>query len=379
MKTQRLQRFAALLTAMFAVFTVYGTAMAMTQNAELAVSAKSAILLGSSTNKVLYAKNAHEKLPMASTTKIMTAILAIENGNLADTVTVTEEAYGTEGSSMYLRLNEKICLKDLLYGLMLLSGNDAAVAIAMHIGGSVEGFALMMNEKAKAIGAHNTHFVTPNGLHDGEHYTTAYDLALITSHAMRDPVFREIVSTTYYKTATGEVIRTFKNKNKLLWEYEGGNGVKTGYTSQAGKCLVFSAEREGMLLIGVVLNCPNMFETAKSMLDYGFAAYKQKKIVAAGEPIAWCRVEGGKKNTLALCVKEDIMVMLKHGETETLRTRILLDEPLHAPLGEDTQAGTLEIREDGRLICTRVLYPCEPVDSARFGDYLERLFERWCV
>jgi len=369
----------AALLAAFAVFAVFSEAMAASEENEPKVSAAGAMLMDAATNKVLYAKTAHEKLPMASTTKIMTAILAIEHGNPETLVRVTKEAYGVEGSSMYLRMNEELSLKDLLYGLMLLSGNDAAVAIAIHIGGSVEGFAAMMNKKAKAIGANNTHFVTPNGLHDDEHYTTAYDLALIASYAMRNPLFLEIVSTTYYRTTTGELVRTFKNKNKILWEYEGGNGIKTGYTSAAGKCLVFSAERDGMLLIGVVLNCPQMFDAAKEILDYGFSAFEQKKLIGAGDTVAWSRVEGGKKSTLALCVKEDIMILLKHGETETLRTRILIDEPLKAPVEEDKAVGMLEIREDGRLLTQTALYPKESVASAVFGDYLERLFMRWCV
>lgn len=140
---------------------------------------------------------------------------------------------------MYLRLGEKISLRDLVYGLMLISGNDAAVAIAVHVGGSVAGFAALMNEKAQALGALNTHFVTPNGLHDPDHYTTAYDLALIASYAMQNGTFREIVGTTYYRTETGEITRTIKNKNKLLWEYEGGNGVKTGYTMAGWKMPCF--------------------------------------------------------------------------------------------------------------------------------------------
>ncbi|HWR19998.1 MAG TPA: D-alanyl-D-alanine carboxypeptidase family protein, partial [Clostridia bacterium] len=219
--------------------------------------AVSAILLEAGTGKVLYEKNAYIKLPMASTTKVMTAILALECCALSDTVTVTEDAYGTEGSSIYLELEEKMSVEDLLYGLMLNSGNDAAVALAVHIGGSLEGFANLMNAKAREIGANNTNFVTPHGLPNGDHYTTAYDLALISAYALKNEDFCTIVGTTYHRTTTGNFQRTFKNKNKLLWQYEGGNGIKTGYTKAAGKCLSFAAQREGMQLIGVVLNCPD--------------------------------------------------------------------------------------------------------------------------
>lgn len=379
MKRLLLQRLMAALLAAFAVFAVFDTALAETKGEEPIIDAAGAVLMDGMTNKVLYAKTAHEKLPMASTTKIMTAILAIEHGNLDSTVNVPKEAFGTEGSSMYLRLNEKLSLRDLLYGLMLLSGNDAAVAIAIHIGGSIERFASMMNEKAKEIGANNTNFVTPNGLHDDAHYTTAYDLALIAAHAMRNDTFREIVSTTYYRAETGEVIRTFKNKNRLLWEYEGGNGIKTGYTSVAGKCLVFSAERDGTTLIGVVLKCPQMFDAAKALLDYGFGAFSKVKLISSGDSVARVRVEGAKKSTLALCVKEDIMILLKNGDTETLRTRVRVDAPLIAPVDAAIPVGMLEIREDGRLLCQSALYPVENVESAAFSDHLERLFKRWCV
>lgn len=331
------------------------------------------------TNKVLYAKTAHEKLPMASTTKIMTAILAIESGNLDALVTIPKEAYGVEGSSMYLRLGEQISLRDLIYGLMLVSGNDAAVAIAIHVGGSLAGFAALMNAKAEVLGAHNTHFVTPNGLHDQEHYTTAYDLARIASYAMQNETFREIVGTTYYRTTTGEITRTVKNKNKILWEYEGGNGIKTGYTTAAGKCLVFSAERDGILLVGVVLNCPDMFPAAKRLLDYGFETYKPETIVAAGDQIARIRVSGGKKNALALAAKEDIIILVKDGDSTTVRTVVKLAEQAQAPVAQGDGLGTLEVWEDGHILAQTELVAAEAVESAAFSDYLERLFRRWSV
>ena len=315
-----LQRITAALLAAIVMFSLSGNTQAEPERDTVDVSAGGVMLMDARTHKVLYAKTAHEKLPMASTTKIMTAILAIEAGNLDALVTVPQEAYGVEGSSMYLRLGEQISMRDLLYGLMLVSGNDAAVAIAVHVGGSVEGFAALMNAKAASLGAHNTHFVTPNGLPDPDHYTTAYDLALIACYAMQNETFREIVGTTYYQTTTGEIARTVKNKNKILWEYEGGNGVKTGYTMAAGKCLVFAAEREGMQLVGVVLNCPDMFPSAKRLLDYGFETYQQETLVAADERIARVRVTGGKKNALEVAAKNDIIILVKDGDSTTVRT-----------------------------------------------------------
>mgnify|MGYP000009660636 FL=1 len=373
------QRMTAVLMAVLAAFAVSNGALAEPERDTVEVSAGGAVLMDARTHKVLYAKTAHEKLPMASTTKVMTAILAIETGKLDTLVTIPKEAYGVEGSSMYLRLGEKISLRDLVYGLMLISGNDAAVAIAVHVGGSVAGFAALMNEKAQALGALNTHFVTPNGLHDPNHYTTAYDLALIASYAMQNGTFREIVGTTYYRTETGEITRTIKNKNKLLWEYEGGNGVKTGYTMAAGKCLVFAAEREGMQLVGVLLNCPDMFPTAKRILDYGFTAYQPETLVAAGDIIARARVSGGKKNALALAAKQDIIILVKDGGATTVRTVVKVAERIHAPVAKGEIVGLLEVWEDGRLLAQTELFASEPVEPTAFPDYLERLFRRWSV
>ena len=369
------KRIIAAALVMAAVFMVGSGAFAQ----EVDISAKGAVLIDGRTRKVLYAKTAHERLPMASTTKVMTAILAIESGNLDAIVTVPEAAYGVEGSSMYLRLGEKISLRDLVYGLMLVSGNDAAVAIAIHVGGSVEGFAAMMNKKAKSLGALNTNFVTPNGLPDPNHYTTAYDLALIAAYAMENATFREVVSTTYYKTTTGEVARTVKNKNKILWEYEGGNGIKTGYTMAAGKCLVFAAERDGMQLIGVVLNCPDMFPAAKRILDYGFNTYKPETIIHAGDMIACARVTGGKKSTLALEVKEDIIILLREGDATTVRTVVKAAQEVPAPVAAGDILGTLEVWEGDHLLATAELAAAESIDTNAFPDYLTRLFRRWSV
>ena len=374
-----LQRITAALLAAIVMFSLSGNTQAEPERDTVDVSAGGVMLMDARTHKVLYAKTAHEKLPMASTTKIMTAILAIEAGNLDALVTVPQEAYGVEGSSMYLRLGEQISMRDLLYGLMLVSGNDAAVAIAVHVGGSVEGFAALMNAKAASLGAHNTHFVTPNGLPDPDHYTTAYDLALIACYAMQNETFREIVGTTYYQTTTGEIARTVKNKNKILWEYEGGNGVKTGYTMAAGKCLVFAAEREGMQLVGVVLNCPDMFPSAKRLLDYGFETYQQETLVASDERIARVSVTGGKKNSMEVASKNDIIILVKDGDSTTVRTVVNLAGPVEAPVEKGDVLGTLEVWEDGRVLAETELVAAETVESSAYLDYLERLFKRWSV
>lgn len=365
-----LKRLAAAMLALAAVCS-------FSQGFALSTQAQSAVLIDGGTGKVLYAKNAHERLPMASTTKIMTALIAIEHGDLDELVTVDASAYGVEGSSIYLQLEESISLRDLLYGLMLSSGNDSAVAIAVHVGQSSVRFASMMNARARELGALNTNFVTPNGLHDPEHYTTAYDLALIAAEAMKNETFREIVKAEYHRTTTGAVQRTFKNKNRLLWEYDGGNGVKTGYTKAAGKCLAFSAEREGMQLIGVVLNCPNMFEEAKNMMDRGFEEYERATLLRAGETVAIAGVLQGQKNMLELTVQQDIMITVKKGESLTCRTRVLFDENIAAPIEKGEALGRVEVLDEGALISSTPLIAANDVEKADVRWYFDRIARRF--
>lgn len=222
------------------------------------------------TRTVLTESNADKRMPMASTTKIMTAIIIAEDCNLDEDITVPDAAVGVEGSSIYLKKDERIDVRDLLYGLMLRSGNDSAVALAIHHSGSVENFVTVMNERAKRIGADNTNFKNPSGLPDDKHYTTARDLCNIACYAMNNEIFKEVVSS---KSHVGK-FRSFENKNKMLYRYEGANGVKTGYTLKAGRCLVSSAERDGMDVVTVVLNCYDMYERSSAILDQCFYAYK---------------------------------------------------------------------------------------------------------
>lgn len=224
------------------------------------VSAKSAVLIETSADRIVYRKNADEKLPMASTTKIMTAICAIENTDDLDRkITVADCAVGVEGSSIYLKHGEHLSVRELVYGLMLSSGNDAAVAIACAVSGDVQRFAALMNETAKKIGVQNTSFKNPNGLDEEGHYTTAYDLARIASYALKNDEFKKIVST-YTTTIPYEGYsydRRLKNHNKLLKLYDGCIGIKTGFTKKSGRCLVSAAERDGAVLVAVTLNAPD--------------------------------------------------------------------------------------------------------------------------
>lgn len=244
-------------------------------SADLALGAEGAILIDTKDKTVLFEKNADKKLYPASTTKIMTALVALETleeiGAGQDSrVTVPDEAAGLEGSSVYLKAGQQVTMEELLYGMMLQSGNDAAAAVAICCGGDMETFVEKMNDKAAALGCGSTHFTNPSGLHDEEHYTTARDLAIIGAAAMEREDFRRIVSAESWQSQdTG---RSYVNKNKTLFQYDGGNGIKIGYTKASGRTLAASAERDGKVLIAVVLNDHNWFEDAYGMLDYGFEA-----------------------------------------------------------------------------------------------------------
>lgn len=233
------------------------------------VSANNAILIDQSSGKVLYEKSAHQQQPIASITKIMTAIIAIESGKMDDMARTSRRAIYTEGSSIYLEQGEKMAIEDLVYGLMLRSGNDAAVAIAEHIGGSVEGFVYLMNEKAKWLGMTNTNFENPHGLHSDNHYSTAYDMALLMQYAMENEVFRKVTGATLYQAENRSY--AWGNKNKLLTQYyEYSTGGKTGYTRISGRTLVSTAEKDNIRLIAVTLNAPDDWRDHITMFEWGF-------------------------------------------------------------------------------------------------------------
>lgn len=270
-KTER----AILLTIAFtaAISFIVITGKSITPALAYSTSAASAIVIESNTGKVLYEKNADEKRQIASTTKILTAITVLENtDDLERTVKIPDEAVGVEGSSIYLRKGEELRVIDLLYGLMLRSGNDCAVALAYITSGSVEDFSVLMNMTAKRAGACSSHFCNPHGLPDENHYSTARDMVMISAHAMKNDVFRKIVSTKVYKDCSSPEggMRIFLNKNKILDMIEGGNGLKTGYTKAAGRCLISSAERDGKEVICVVLNCGPMFEESRDLINEAF-------------------------------------------------------------------------------------------------------------
>ncbi len=281
-------------------------------------SAKAAVLIDLD-GRLIYAHRAEEKLPMASTTKIMTALIAIEEGDPEAIVTIPKEAVGVEGSSAYLMLGEQLALRDLLYALMLNSANDAATAIAIHIAGSVEAFAERMNRKATELGLLSTHFTNPHGLDNDAHYTTAYDLARLTAYALKNEQFAEIVSTVKYVCPLrgNEGSRVFVNHNRLLRSYEGAIGVKTGYTKRTGRCLVSAACRDGLTLICVTLNDPDDWKDHAALLDYGFSRYEPFSMPEAGAVSRTVPVVGGEISELTLVSQQEITALLPKGSTVT--------------------------------------------------------------
>ncbi|WP_374723447.1 D-alanyl-D-alanine carboxypeptidase family protein [Calidifontibacillus erzurumensis] len=291
------------------------------------VSAETAILMDAASGRILYEKAPHQKMRIASITKIMTAILAIESGKLDEKTIISKRAVRTEGSSIYLKEGEKIELKHLVYGLMLRSGNDAAVAIAEHVGGSVEGFVFLMNQKAQEIGMRNTVFANPHGLDDHEnHYSTAYDMALLTKYALSNETYREIAGTKVYRAPNpGEKWdRSWKNKNKLLTGmYRYSTGGKTGYTKRAKRTLVSTASKNGHELIAVTLNGPDDWNDHIAMFEWGFANFDLKNIVQEGT-ISSIKDDFYKGKVI---VKHDFLYPLKEGEQDKIKIEIKLIKP----------------------------------------------------
>lgn len=281
----RRSRRTAILVLMAYILSLFS---ASAGSAAPAVSAQGAAVIDVESGRILYQKQGNEKMRVASLTKIMTAIVAIEEGKLDELVPAPDYAIGTEGSSIYLRHGEKLTLEHLIYGLMLRSGNDAAVTIADHIGGSIEGFARLMNEKAEYLGLSNTHFTNPHGLDDSNnHYSSAVDLAKLTAYALKNKDFQRIVATKVIQIPQeGEKWdRKLVNKNKMLRYYEGADGVKTGYTKLAKRCLVSSATRDGRQVAVVTLNAPNDWDDHARLLDYGFQEFSWMELVGEKEQV----------------------------------------------------------------------------------------------
>lgn len=309
-----------------------------TQAAEApAVSAASAVLMDGETGRILYANNENEPRAIASITKLMTALVAAEwaQGDLSRTVTIRQEWTGIEGTSLYLRAGEKLTLETLLYGLLLHSGNDAAVALAASCAGDVETFVGWMNQRAQDLGMTNTHFSDPNGLGDENHYSTALDMARLGAACLQNPTVAKITAT---RSITLEG-RSFTNHNKLLWLYPGCTGMKTGYTRQAGRTLVSSAEKEGQTLVCVTLNDRNDWTDHQALLDYGFETFPRQVLAEEGETFRQVPVEGSLLRQVPAVARGEVAWPLREGET--VRTEIDLPASVQAPVTQGEIAGTV--------------------------------------
>ncbi|MBP5426904.1 MAG: D-alanyl-D-alanine carboxypeptidase [Clostridiales bacterium] len=338
------------------------------------VEAQSAIVIDCDTGRVLYEKNAYQKRPMASTTKIMTAILAIENGNLNDTVSVSKKAAYVGGSTIKLKEGQTYKLVELLYGLLMKSGNDAAIAIAEHIGGDVNKFVEMMNKKALDINALDTNFVNPHGLDNNNHYTTAYDLANMARYAMKKPEFAKIVATKNKSISGGKV---FNNTNEMLFLYQGCNGVKTGFTSKAGRCLVTSVQRGTENYIAVVLGCETKnkrAQSSKEILDYAYGNYKRYELVNKEYVYTTTNVKKGKSKHIETIAKDTIVLPLNEYERSNLYTNEYVEKDLVAPIKKYKKVGYIEFKVDDKVIAKTDLVVKNSVLQKDFLDYLRDFF-----
>lgn len=342
---------------------------------ELNLDAKAYLLMDPQTGRVLVEKNSDEKRAMASTTKIMTAILALENGNLNSIVKVSPKAASVGGSSFWLKAGDEIPLEDMLYGLLLPSGNDAAVAIAENIAETVENFVALMNYKALDIGAYNTQFKNPHGLDEPGHYTTARDLAKIAQYAWSNSKFREIVQTKEKNIQRENFTRNVYNTNRLLWSFEGANGIKTGYTGKAGRCLVAAAKQHDLQLISVVLGARDRFDSSSLLLSYGFKNYKRQLLIKKGQIQQVVPVKNGIKDKLDVICPEDVYLPLK--DNDKIEYKRILSQEIEAPVSQQEKIGELHICVDDDFVYKVPLVAAENIRERTFMDMLYKILNKW--
>ncbi len=313
--------------------------------------------------KVLASSNMNERRAMASTTKIMTAFIACEICDLETIVEIKPEMIAVEGSSIGVQVGDKISMRCLLYGLMLESGNDAALSIAIAISGSAKNFSVLMNQKAKKIGLKNTNFVTPNGLDDKEHYSCAYDMAKLSGFAMQNEIFERIVATKTYSAVynNGETKRTYYNHNKLLTLLDGADGIKTGFTKKAGRCLVSSCKRNGVRLIAVTLKASDDWNDHKSLYKYGFKKYQEVDLPVYNK---FLPLSGGKKNQVEVESKTN-KIYFYRGLSSYIKKKVYLPKFIYAPTSIDKKLGYVEYYYNKSLIATCNIYAKETIKSKK--------------
>lgn len=369
-------RTVAIILAVFFTATAISLALCTTvaaTKAVLSTSAKAAILIEASTGNSIYEHNADVRLPMASTTKIMTALIAIESCKMDEMVTVASGAVGIEGSSVYLQAGENLSMEDLLHALMLESANDAAVAIAIEVAGSIEAFADMMNERAAQLGLTNTHFTNPHGLDNENHYTTARDLALLTAYAMQNEEFVKIVSTYKHTIPLPgkNGVRLLLNHNRLLRASNEIIGVKTGFTKKSGRCLVTAARRDGVTVIAVTLSDPNDWRDHLAMLKYGLDSYECRTLADVGELSFVAPVVGGDRGFVVIENEEPITICMPVDAPRPRRV-VYMNHFYYAPISAGDVLGTVEFYDGEDLIFKVPLIAKTDVGTGKQKNWLER-------
>ena len=354
-------------------------------NEEPKINARAAVIYDRKSKKIIWGKKENERRPMASTTKIMTAIVVLEHANLNDTVTVSKKSGGTGGSRLGLKAGDKITVENLLYGLLLVSGNDAAVALAEYVGGSVEGFAKMMNEKAEKLGLKDTHFVTPHGLDMQEHYTTALELAKMADYALNIKKFAQIVNTKNITISINGRSKNLKNTNELLGNLYGVNGVKTGFTNGANRCLVTSVNRDGMNIITVVLGADTKKDRTNDSVKLIEFAYQNYEIYNTKDIInekyeEWKKINenrikviNGKKNTVSTKLEEldNYFVPIKKVDEQKINVKIFNVDEINAPVQKDDYIGKLCVYVDDNKVLELTISVNKGIDKLEFFDYFK--------
>lgn len=331
------------------------------------LSAASAILIETGSLRVLYEHNANEQRPMASTTKIMTALVASELSRTEDVISVQADCIKIEGTSLYLEENEQLTMLDMLYGLLLRSGNDAAAAIAKYVAGDIDHFVSLMNQRAWQLGMYNTHFENPHGLDNGNHYSTAYDMALLGAEFLKVPLLRQICVADEYisRELTGGRVRLFKNNNKLLLRDPRACGIKIGWTEQAGRCLVAAARVGEMELVAVVLDAPDLYTDVSKLFDYGFGNVKLEELVPQGQVMELVPVSQGRVKKIPVAAAAPVRYPVFAGETVSFTVQVQAPDKLQAPVKAGEPADTALVQVDGGWTAEVELRTVSPVEEKK--------------
>ncbi|WP_434641156.1 D-alanyl-D-alanine carboxypeptidase [Thermoanaerobacterium thermosaccharolyticum] len=363
------------------IYTIITEDIAYADNFDL--KSKSAILMDASTGKVLYEKNSHEELPPASVTKVMTMLLvmeALDSGKIktTDKVVTSEHAFDMGGTQIYLEVGEEMTVDDLLKSVAMNSANDASVALAEYISGSEEKFVEEMNKRAKELGAKNTNFKNASGLPEKDHYTSVYDIALISRELVKHKGIFKYLTDKIDSVRNGKF--SLANTNKLLWRYQGADGIKTGSTSEALYCLSATAKRGDTRFIAVIFGAPDSntrFKEASKLLDYEFANFETKKVVEAGKIYGTVKVLKGEQDYINAVANTDEYILLKKGEAKNIKQEIIINKYVEAPIKVGAKIGTIKIYDGNNLIKTVSLTSNQNVKKSNIFDNLRKVYKSW--